>query len=569
MKKTIIAFIITLALLLSVAVIVPFLPMDYFKDTISRGVKNATGRELIIKGAIRFHLFPSFSATVHDITLVNPPGFSQGPMITISEIQLDTHHPLSFFTKMPVVDQITVSDPIFFLEKNAAGEGNWQLRHANSAQKEIGTPTKHEPLLFMLSRFMIRNGQVHYTHNNQLQSLSDINAKLILSAVDYSLEGIVSMQYEQHFINNILLIKTPQNLFTGEDTDISISISDNDAKIVAEGSLAITPQKIHLSHSRFKAGTMQVTGDVEINTSVSPINIHADIKGEKLATAAPLLPSANNVTSPSQPIAKERWNRTPFHLDFMKNVNGSVTYSGPITTSALQIEDGQISINLSSGNLTLVGQHLHTAGGSSDITFSLNNNALQLIFKCLLKMDNVSLPQLFPAWHRIDGKGTATMNLTAKGNSEYDLINSLSGNGFLSVDHGNIRGIKGLNIIPHLTDAQENVPFDRVSGSFTVSNGTVHNDDMKLIAPSLTLAGNGTINLPLYTLSYHLTPTSKMVKDLASGDIGVMLTGNIDTPFVTVDASNYIKKNLPKLENAVKKLREDAKSKLLKLMDKF
>src|SRR5882757_7927905 len=58
-------------------------PNDY-KPRIAAAVKNATGRELLLQGAIKLSVFPWIALELGPASLGNPPGFGAEPFLAFN-----------------------------------------------------------------------------------------------------------------------------------------------------------------------------------------------------------------------------------------------------------------------------------------------------------------------------------------------------------------------------------------------------------------------------------------------------------------------------------------------------
>lgn len=197
------------------------------------------------------------------------------------------------------------------------------------------------------------------------------------------------------------------------------------------------------------------------------------------------------------------------------------------------------------------------------------------------------------AFDRLDGVGNLKVNINTRGDSQYDFVNNLGGNGSLSLENGAIRGfnlaetvrnvrsfvasVKNPDIAAEMqsTDDAVKTDFSRFSGSFTIDRGTLTNPDLALKAPLLDTTGKGTVNIPQKTVDYRLRPT--LVGSLegegrtqqTSGGLTIPLrvTGTFDQLKFTPDAESAVEKlltdpegGIKDLEKNVKGLRDDVKS---------
>ena len=70
MKKLLIGFAVVIVLIVAAAIAIPFLvPLETYKEEIAARVRDATGRELTIKGDIKFSLLPRIELEVDDVEI--------------------------------------------------------------------------------------------------------------------------------------------------------------------------------------------------------------------------------------------------------------------------------------------------------------------------------------------------------------------------------------------------------------------------------------------------------------------------------------------------------------------
>jgi AsmA protein len=113
---------------------------------------------------------------------------------------------------------------------------------------------------------------------------------------------------------------------------------------------------------------------------------------------------------------------------------------------------------------------------------------------------------------RIEGTGSFAFDLKASGNTQSALTRSLSGNGSMDVANGAIRGVNIPKMLQTLSvqsllgwqPSNDKTAFDKVGATFTIDQGIVTNRDLLVSGKQFQLAGAGTINLPVETVSYRL-----------------------------------------------------------------
>ena len=110
-----------------------FVKPNDFKPRIIRAVHDSTGRDLTLPGDLKLGVFPWISVEFGPATLSNPPGFAaNAPFLQVQRVALRVRL-LPLLRKELQVGRIDVAGLDLRLEKNARGEGNWQMQAQPSA----------------------------------------------------------------------------------------------------------------------------------------------------------------------------------------------------------------------------------------------------------------------------------------------------------------------------------------------------------------------------------------------------------------------------------------------------
>jgi AsmA protein len=108
-----------------VLVVVWFVEPNSFKSRIESAVKDATGRELSLRGDIELRFFPWLALRAGEGSLANPPGFGTDPMVSWREVQLGARlFPL--LRGELVADRVTIRGADLRLVRRADGAANWE-----------------------------------------------------------------------------------------------------------------------------------------------------------------------------------------------------------------------------------------------------------------------------------------------------------------------------------------------------------------------------------------------------------------------------------------------------------
>ncbi len=249
-------------------------------------------------------------------------------------------------------------------------------------------------------------------------------------------------------------------------------------------------------------------------------------------------------------------------ISFQKVMASTVAQSNTISINPLSalVHQGTVSGSLS----------VNLQSNTPSWNISLNLNKLNLD-KALANGDKNS---------KLSGLLSLNTRLNTLGNTTSALLNNLQGSGNLSLVKGVLKGVdvnywlkQGVSFLDKglknglgklLLDAKTNTnqtPFEDMQASFTIYNGVLNNQDLKLTSSDFFAKGNGSINLPQQSINYRvfaaLNPSSKQIlsKALTSNQqIPILITGSLDNPKVQLDMAVLTKSLLQnELKNQVLK----------------
>ncbi|NLY57997.1 MAG: AsmA family protein [Gammaproteobacteria bacterium] len=271
---------------------------------------------------------------------------------------------------------------------------------------------------------------------------------------------------------------------------------------------------------------------LRFDLSGSKLNIDHYLPPADTASAPAGAPAQGGSTSQTAP---EPWSSEPIlPMETLAglNVKGSLDMQQVQLTGqsispfkmALEAEDGTLRLRQFEGGV-FGGQF----AASATIGAGRNPAPLTLTVK-LTGMDSQALQQAYDMPEQVRGLLNLDMNIKTQGNSMRHWINGLNGDVRFDVGNG---ALLGVNLEQKLCQAialanrealsadfgAENTPFNKLSGSFKLVNGTVQSRDLVAALPGITARGNGDINLPDQRLNYgvglHLEGDQREMPDPA------------------------------------------------------
>jgi AsmA protein len=133
------------------------------------------------------------------------------------------------------------------------------------------------------------------------------------------------------------------------------------------------------------------------------------------------------------------------------------------------------------------------------------------------------------------------MAFVGAGNSVDAIMNSLRGDGSLSVGNGTISGLDLDQLFRGRPNSGTTI-FDSMSASWTIDAGVLTNNDLLMDLPNVQAKGAGTIGLGPQNLDYTFTPQIKNSTDTGFS-FPVRVTGPWASPSIRPDLEAVAKQN--------------------------
>ena len=200
------------------------------------------------------------------------------------------------------------------------------------------------------------------------------------------------------------------------------------------------------------------------------------------------------------------------------DLNGAVTI-GQLKAFNLRSRDVEIQIKADDGVLKIspLKAQLYDGAAAVDLRLDVRKDTPRISVK-----ESLTRVQAGPLLKDLTGDdpilGTATVKADLKGvgNNVDEILKTLKGTAEFSFKEGAINGVNIAAVIREAQAALKGQPapkqeqpnrtdFALLSGSATVKNGLVKNDDLVMKSPLLRISGAGEVSLPKETIDYTLT----------------------------------------------------------------
>ncbi|MCP4411912.1 MAG: AsmA family protein [Gammaproteobacteria bacterium] len=586
---------ITLAVVAVAYILLGTNPNDYKSEIVDQ-VKTNTGRELVIDGDIDWRLLPSIGLTLGKISINNPEGFPEQPLLQLESAKVD----LAFWpllSKKIEIGLISIEGLSVFIHTRKDGVSN--LDQPDDFEKELKEAkeksAESQSELPGIKGLTIKGIQVQDANvlienlaAQTKQTVGPLNftlGKLELGkAVPISLSIMADTGDLKVSINSKGQIRIGKELQQFEMIDLNTEITASgeslpnkqlDIQHQMSGNYNLSQQIVSLDSMTLSLLGMELKGKVEAKLAGKP-----DINYELTAGAIDL--DAITVKSPQKP--EQKGDTTPeqsIDLSWMNdfNVKGLVVAES-IKVNNLTVSDIQLPMALKNGKLNLSGIKANLYEGKLLADASLDGRSSIPKYSFKSTMNNVqALPLIKDLTEKeiVSGMAKISLNIKGSGLDDLSMKKNANGNGAFFFTKGAIHGvnvaelirttyakIKGQTVTP--SNEPQQTDFASFTGSFTLGQGIVKNSDLKLLSPLLRVSGNGSADIIKETMRYHLETAivgtlegqgGKPITDLKNVTIPLRIKGEMVDPDISLEMDKILKDSVKK--KAKKKLKDKLK----------
>ena len=458
------------------------------------------------------------------------------------------------------------------------------------------------------------------TVNQALTSLaldhSDLQLKTIIKANNNEDKSILAALT----INNVAMDRTKQSLnvsglkLTSQDISLSAEIAGNtnnskfsfqgpitiapfnlrnvlnqldikvpalqDAKTLSKAAatfnLLVTDNAVDLQNMTLTLDDTQIKGSTTI-TDFSKPAITFNLASDNMDLDPYLAPIADKKSRPiNSPAIILALGTSTLPVELLKKliINGQLSLER-LKVNAMTMQDVQLNLDVKEGLINAQQSAKGFYAGSYNGVFSVdmrNNNPILSINEKIVHVQIEPLLNDFNGATKLSGLLDLSTQLEGQGNNAKELKSSLKGNlSFLLTDCV----IKGFNLQKIIDDAKtlikeptlpadnknDQMLFSKLSGTATINNGLVQNNDLIGIASKMHLNGKGTADLNSEKLDYKLNAryiktkaTTTEPEQLIDTPININIAGTFAKPTYTVDLAAILSdKNKAKIDQFIDK----------------
>ena len=562
------------------------IPKETVADNAIAQLEKQIGRDVSVGDDISFSIFPDVEVTLNDVRIANADWSTDEPyMLQANSFSVGVEL-ASVFNGPLKIKYVEADAADVFLHRSVDGQANWEFESSSDVETSSEDATDSSAVL--IETVAVTDSNVTFLDGaNDPLSFENLDATLDQTANSGATEVSVAFDWQGERLTATADIANLEDLLAGLPTTAVVNADIADAELNFNGTVSTDAnvsgdinlnardvgklaslaggdpssvqgpldlsgvftvsdgQRVLLDEGRLISSLVNGQFDVDADLSGTKPIIDANITADELGS-----PSSGDTDGSS---SNSEWSSDPIDASFLGAFDGTINvtankiHAGPLTfapANAIVTVDNSRAVatltNLAGYGGAVTGQFV--MNNRSGLSVGGNLNAAEVGLKDFLN-DLIGVD-------RFTGTGNLSMEFLSSGGSMAAIMNSLSGTGALDVGSGTIAGID-LDSLFRGESSGGTTIFDSLSASWNIANGTMSNEDLLMLLPSLESTGLGTIGLGAQNMDYTLSPTLKTGDD-AGTMFPIRIIGDWANLSIYPDLEAIIQQDLGEQVEAIK-----------------
>ena len=542
MKKPLTVLLAAFATFVIGIVLLPrIMPDDYTRRQLGRALERETGIQLERAENIRLTLFPRLGIVLEKATL-RSPGLAQMPALTAERVTADVD-PWALLERRLKLERLVVESPAMTFHVDASGQRNWDF----GAAAPVAAPPRMAALGNAVPQPEVSPPQIP-TLRSRKPRLPTATIEIRDGTFTY-LDEIHSRRVE---IGNLDLLLRSSRSDSEASVEGGFRLRGEDVRLKAELRDQISlsepssPLRVEVSA---RAGAAVFDG---VTAWKDERNLRGQLRFE-LASGAALQDWLGESMRALAAVEKATLGGTLLideqHASFNE---GRLQAGEAVGELDLAMDfDGRGSFNL---------HRLDLHGGSASGRLTVDARQRAAIVAGSFEMDGVDSLALFKGLSGFDwisGRAGAKLHVAGGGDSVSAVLNTLTGEGSLSVRDG---AVEGLDIPALIAKAREGefkswkrrhgqrTRFDSLTSTFVLDKGIARSRELALAGPEIAATGEGETNIPAQSLDYRLkvkveaaTEEERAKAEEGRVEIPLIIRGDWEKPDIYPDLDKVLR----------------------------
>lgn len=580
MSKFIFAVLALVILLVAIVVVAPGLvPVDAYKGRIEAAASSALGRPVTIGDDLSFKIVPQTAFRVTDLVIANAEGFEAPHLARVASADIGVKL-IPLFSGSVEIDRFILTDPEINLERNAAGDVNWNFAQSETTQTEEAAGGDLKDI--RLGDVRLVNGRASYSDAaaDRRYAAEDIDLAVRLDSLSEPLEVQGTMQFEGAPTSVDVVLTSLANVMRQEEANLKLDMTLGETKAGGDlvlkagetlaysgpvtlnapdlrafaalmgaplvdspgfNSLSVSgvadgdPDGIRLSGATIEFDEIDAAGDVALNWAGQRPKAIGRLDANKLDFRPYLPPPAADAQG------FPAWSEERMDFTGLRNIDADLNIAADkIFLNDLEFGESQLRLTIDDGRMVAEIPELGIYGGGGSGRLVVDARQATPSIAGAFDANAVNAEPFskdFMKTDRLLGLGGFKIDFTARGDSQAAIMRTLNGSGGFDIADGALKGVNiaklaravdqvrqgGLNpaaITAAIAESQspaEQTDFSELLSQFSIADGLVSAPTISLAGPFLAMTGEGAVNLPGQTLDLRLQPRASTTTDGEGG----------------------------------------------------
>ncbi len=564
------------------------IPAASVRDAVRSEIKAVTGLDPVLGDDISLSLFPSGTVRFRNVLLGDD--LNGEPALTAAELTARLRYFPLLAGHIEIAD-VTLIRPTIKVTFLATGGSNWSglistLAHALEPADRTAS----------FSEIGIVDGTVivHDAGKDVTERLEDAEFQVAWPSISRTFGASGHFTWHGEPVEASLTLSDFLAALTGDSSGLKVRLSSapltlafdgttsDDPTIKIQGLLSVESPSLReamrwagndkLPFGGFGRFALRAQSDIGGGmASLSNVNVELDgnsaegalalstdsrrlVQGTLAADALDLTPYVSGI----QLLARNErnWNQLPIALGGFSDLNLDLRLSAAsIKISTAQLGRTAVAATMHDNKLGLTIGESQAFGGVAKGTLGLAGADGGVAVTSHMQFTDVDLDnclgQVF-GLHKIEGRGTLTLNLDGTGDSVLAITRALNGAATLNASDGAFTGINIEQLLHRLQRRplsgngdfrSGRTPFDQFAVNLRVNRGVVSVDDMRIVGPSVRLTVGGQASVPTRDLDLKGVATLVSSASADEFDLPFVVQGPWDDPIMLPDAQSLIRRS--------------------------
>jgi AsmA protein len=559
---------------------------DALRKAVEAQIRDVTGLELNVAGAIDISLLPASYISFHDVGLKG--GGTSDPALRVDVLTANLRLLPLLLQRFEIAD-LTLLRPRIHVSLKPDGESNWTPFIQTIARTM--KPGAENQVSF--SEIRIQDGVLNYEDaaTHATEKFEDIDLSLAWPSISRSFAATGQFDWRGERVDGSISFADFVAALSGDRSGLKARIASAPLKLAFDGSVANRTSPMMEGtltiDSPSLRSALRWTGQPQpgsggfgrfalkaranvVGASIALTNVNVELDGN---TAEGVMTYANNGRQTLQAtLAADALDFTPYISTFrllasgardwnrqLFDLNGLSTTDLDMRLSAAKLTVGPtklgrtaIGANLRNGALALSIGEAQVYGGIAKGSFGIARSDSVADIKAQFQFIDVDLQacasELF-GLNKLSGRGNINVSLLASGSSPFGLVQSLDGSATVTGHDGAISGFNAEQLLKRLERRplsgggnfrSGTTPYDNLTIAVKFSDGVATAEDIRIEGPAAKITLTGTASVP--SREYDMKGVASL--NTTSGfQLPFMVQGPWDDPLIFPDPESLIRQS--------------------------